>query len=280
MNMAVRRLCQNTPIVRDIYRTTRRAYHRRRVGKAALKYFVNVADYCDALKTNDGRIVEIHTIDGLRFAIRRNCMDAMILAEIFLDKSYVHGLPLSDRPVIIDIGGYIGDFTVYAARCLNARKVVVCEPSPRNWALLQENVANNCLDDRVILVNKAVTDGKDVMMNVDAPDSGQARVSAYHPTSDGRRLVPVITLSSLIQQHQLGVIDLLKIDCEGGEYDILLSTPSHVFSSIRNIVFEYHEITGFEAKLAAVKRRLSAEGYFVVARGALIFATREQRSSN
>lgn len=244
------------------------------MGKAGRTYFTNSAEFYNALKTDDGRLVDVHTKDGLMIAIRRNCTDAMVLAEIFLDKSYTHGLHLHDQPVVIDIGGYIGDFALYAAKCLNASKVVVCEPSPRNWALLEKNVANNHFHDRIIMVNKAVTDGKEIMLNVDAPDRGQARVSAYHPTNDQRRTVPVVTLSSLVEQHGLEIIDLLKIDCEGGEYDILLSTPSELFRRIRNIVFEYHEIAGFESKLKAAKQRLCDEGYSLTNRGSLIFATR------
>jgi len=43
--------------------------------------------------------------------------------------------------------------------------------------------------------------------------------------------------------------DLLKIDCEGGEYEILESTPAEVLSRIRNIVFEYRQIDGVWIKL-------------------------------
>ena len=71
-----------------------------------------------------------------------------------------------------------------------------------------------------------------------------------------------------------GVVDLLKIDCEGGEYTILLTTPIEVFSRIRNIVFEYHEIDGFQAKLVAVKQRLCDIGYSLKTHGSLIFASR------
>jgi FkbM family methyltransferase len=278
VNTAVRTFCQKTPLLRDIYVTTRTVYNRRRIAKAARSYFVNSEEYCNALKTNDGTVVDVHTTDGLSISIRRNCMDATILAEIFLDRCYTRGLSLPDEPVVVDIGGYIGDFALFAAKCLNARKVVVCEPSPRNWALLQKNVANNHFHGRIITVNKAVTEGKEVMMNVEAPDRGQARVSAYYPTDEQRRMVPVVSLSNLVEQQHLEVIDLLKIDCEGGEYVILSSTPSAVFRRITNIVFEYHEIAGFDAKLRDAKRTLCNEGYALTERGSLVFASRKPSS--
>jgi hypothetical protein len=47
-----------------------------------------------------------------------------------------------------------------------------------------------------------------------------------------------------------------------------------VFKKIRNIVFECHEIDGFEEKLEAVKQRLCSEGYTLKMRASLVFATR------
>jgi len=262
------------PILRDGYGMLRKAYHRRRIARAAAGYFVNMDEYRKALRRDDGKIVEIQSKDGLTVAIRRNYMDAVILAEIFVDNCYVQGLSLPARPTIVDIGGYIGDFALYAAKHLDARKVVVCEPSPHNWALLEKNVAQNHYQDRIEMVNKAVTNGEDVMMNVDAPDRGQARVSAYGDSHPGRKLIPGVTLASLVEEYGLTAIDLLKIDCEGGEYPILSETPSEVLSRVRNIVFEYHEIDGFKSKLKAVTERLRDEGFLLTTRGCLISASR------
>ncbi len=252
----------------------RKKYHCHRIGQAAKNYFVNVGEYRQALEIEDGKVVEIHMKDGLTLGIRRNYMDAAILAEIFVDNCYVQGLSLPEQPVVVDIGGYIGDFALYAGKHLNARKVVVCEPSPHNWVLLQKNVIQNHFEDRIRLVNKAVTNGEDVMMNVDAPDRGQARVTAYGSTNLQRKSIPGITLAALAAEHELTTIDLLKIDCEGGEYDILSNVPAELLRRVRNIVFEYHEIEGFEAKLEAVKQRLRGEGYSLTTRGCLIFASR------
>ena len=261
--------------MRDLYVMARKIHYVRRAVKAGESYFINLDEYRQALELEDGKIVDIRTRDGLILTIRRNYMDAAILAEVFLDNCYVRGLTIPDQPIVVDIGGYIGDFALYAANRLNARKVVVCEPSPRNWVLLKKNVANNHYEDRVEMVNKAVTDGEDVMLNVDAPDRGQARVSAYYGSNNlDRRTVPGVTLASLVEDYGLRVIDLLKIDCEGGEYTILSTTPTEVFDRIRNVVFEYHEIDGFKAKLTAVKQKLCDEGFSLKARGSLISASR------
>lgn len=274
MNMTVRRFLQRTPVVRDLYGIARTKYQRRRLSKSARTYFTDPDRFLTAWDSEGGETVNVGTKDGLIFSIRQNHMDAVILAEIFLDDCYVRGLQLPALPVVVDIGGYIGDFAIYAVKRLNARRVVVCEPSPRNWLLLKQNIANNKYGDRVTAINKAVTTGEDVLMNVDAPDRNQATVSAYGPSVSRRTSVPGISLASLIESQGLRQIDLLKIDCEGGEYDILSTTPSEVLKNIQKIVFECHEIDGFQVKLEAVKQRLRNEGYILTVRASLVYASR------
>jgi FkbM family methyltransferase len=274
MNAAVRRFFQGTPILKDIYSKARSDYHHRRIMRAAREYIINLDEYDKALQLEDGKVVDIRMKDGLTITLRRDHMDAGIVAEIFFDNCYVQDLSLPLNPVVVDIGGFIGDFALYAATNLKARRVIVCEPSPRNWTLLVKNIQNNHCEDRVFMVNKAVTDGKVVMLDIDAPDRGQARISAYRPSRCEKKAVECISLSLLLAEFNITEVDLLKIDCEGGEYDILLSTPSKVLSGVKNIVFEYHEIDGFREKLKAVRDRLATEGFLLKTRGCLIAARR------
>jgi FkbM family methyltransferase len=208
--------------------------------------------------------------------MRKNSGDAMTIGEIFLSNCYTRYLTLPDNPVVIDIGGFVGDFSLYAVKRLNARKVIVCEPSPRNWALLLKNIANNRYEDRIAAVHKAVTpDGGSITMNIDAPDEAQCMVSAYLTTSDQPlTAVPGISLVDLLRDHAVENVDLLKMDCEGGEYGILESLPADVFRRIRNIVFEFHQIDGFWEKLKSVKQRLRDQGYVLNEHKGLISASR------
>jgi len=45
-----------------------------------------------------------------------------------------------------------------------------------------------------------------------------------------------------LQYHELESIDLLKMDIEGSEWEVLLSTPTPVLRSIRHIQLEYHAV--------------------------------------
>ncbi len=112
------------------------------------------------------------------------------------------------------------------------------------------------------------------MMNIDAPDEYQSMVSAHVTSEQPLSAVPGISLGQLLQDHAVESVDLLKIDVEGGEYAILESTPADVFSRVRNIVFEYHDIDGGWAMLESVKQRLTREGYSLHLHKGLGWATR------
>lgn len=275
MNTTIRRILTANSLSRQLYFAARQAYRIRRSARGAERYFLNADEFKTALGSNVGTaLVDLRTSDGLKITMRQNYGDAMTLAEIFLDDCYGLDLNLPHNPVVIDIGGFIGDFSLYAVKRLNARRVIVCEPSPRNWALLVKNIANNGYEGRIEPVNKAVTDGRNAMMNIDAPDECQCMVSAYHASTQQLSAVPGISLGELLRDHAVERVDLLKIDCEGGEYAILESTPADVFSRIRHIVFEYHQIDGVWAKLESVKQRLRREGYALHMRGGLVSASR------
>jgi len=71
----------------------------------------------------------------------------------------------------------------------------------------------------------------------------------------------MLTLEQLFAEMNLEHCDLLKIDCEGGEYEILLSTESRVLERVSTIVCEYHPVKDHDPK--QIIDRLSACGFKV-----------------
>lgn len=277
MHAILRKILTTNSVSRRFYYAAREAYHTRRVSRGAGRYFLNSDQFKSALRAH-GKMttpMNLRTIDGLTITMRQNYGDAMTIAEIFLDDCYVRDLPRPHNfPVVIDLGGFIGDFSLYAVKRLNARRVIVCEPSPRNWELLLKNIASNGYGDRIQAVNKAVTDGRDVMMDIDAPDESQCMVSAYFQSERPLSSVRGISLGQLFKDYEIESVDLLKMDVEGGEYAILQSTPVEVLKRVRNIVFEYHDVEEGWAKLESAKKRLRDEGYVLHVNRGLVSALR------
>jgi hypothetical protein len=87
-------------------------------------------------------------------------------------------------------------------------------------------------------VNKAVTgDGRDVHLTV-----RRCSTSVCLPPSHGSKLIKSISLSEVAKAvySEYGTVDKLLMNCEGSEVDIVLKTPSDVFSLIKTVVVSFH----------------------------------------
>jgi Methyltransferase FkbM domain len=75
------------------------------------------------------------------------------------------------------------------------------------------------------------------------PDSSvpsQRRALASSANGKSGTEVQGKTLPALLDENHLPRVDLLKMDIEGSEYEVLLSTPPPVLARIRRIAMEYH----------------------------------------
>jgi FkbM family methyltransferase len=118
---------------------------------------------------------------------------------------------------------------------------VICyEPHPRNFELLQKNIAINALNN-VKALRQAVSGARGVKgLSVFEPKSYG---HTFYPTN-GRDFVSTIdvesvTLADVLSSNRLERIDFLKMHCEGAELDILAHTPQDVLDRVGAIVIKY-----------------------------------------
>lgn len=84
---------------------------------------------------------------------------------------------------------------------------------------------------------------------------------------EGMPIVEVVTLTALFAEYDLNCIDLLKLDCEGAEYDILLGAPAEILARVANVLCEFHEVPA--RHVSDIVGRLDSNGFHVqVASGA------------
>jgi FkbM family methyltransferase len=268
--VSIKRRLQKLPFAQYAYGRARSLLGRRE----AASVFENAGDYARALYRKDDEGVVLCTHDGFEIAIRQNLWDAEIVREIFFEQPYTRNLRLPPDPVVVDVGGYIGDFALYAVKYLGAEHVVAYEPTHENFAMLEHNVAINGYGDRITAVNEAVGDSDEIVLNVEKLDGDEVHVSPYWYPEAEHRTLPSVTLEELFDAHGLDSVDLLKVDCEGGEYDIFPSTPAAILDRVGNIAFEYHEIDGYEPKLEQVLNQLSSAGFRLREEGKIVSASR------
>lgn len=181
--------------------------------------------------------------NGLKYKVRVNTTDRNVLNEIWIYKSYnPKGFEIKKEDIVFDIGGHIGIFTIFAAKHARNGKVYVFEPMPENYKLLRDNVEINKASN-VFAYNKALSNknGKQAFYISEGDNKGNN--SFYQIYKNSKKIeVELISISDFIRKNKIKNIDFLKVDCEGGEYDIFMRSPTSILKKIRKISMEYHNI--------------------------------------
>ena len=65
----------------------------------------------------------------------------------------------------------------------------------------------------------------------------------------------------MFEKNKIEKVDLLKLDCEGAEYDILYSLPKEKFKKINRIALEAHKREGKTNNALSLKAFLEENGF-------------------
>lgn len=159
------------------------------------------------------------------FAYRENTSDQIVIEEVYINNCYQFP---GCTGVVVDIGANIGAFTCLAAK--TATMVYAFEPEPHNFELLKQNTANL---PNVTLFNKGVgIPGKNQIQDL----QGGSHLSLTGHDLDSATEVEVVSINTICP----GVIDFLKVDCEGSEYDIFDNAHDSFLERVEQVAIEFH----------------------------------------
>ena len=162
--------------------------------------------------------------------------------EVFLRNVYQGSFKVSSDSTIIDIGANVGYFTLYAFKNFRPARVLAIEAMPFNCELLEKHKEINNLQNLEI-VQKAVTSSEG-QMEIGYQESLDYSVGASmlnRVNSDKHITVETMSLDSVFEKYNVKRCALLKVDCEGAEYDIFLNASADTYKKIDNVVMELHD---------------------------------------
>lgn len=174
--------------------------------------------------------------DLAELEVRPGTFDAEMAREIFVDRYYTcDGWEMAPGATVLDIGGGIGAFAVYAAAG-GASVVHTFEPVADNWALL----VRNCAPYPTITAHRAAV----------ATHTGTVRMSPATPMPDGTLNTgrPAIAETGVevaaVDVHDVLALaprwDVVKVDIEGYEYELLAALTPDEWAKVGTLTMEFH----------------------------------------
>ena len=201
--------------------------------------------------SGDDSISTIVYINGLLFFLPTSQLPEawanLLHVFCYRDYEYYPGFSPLNGWIVVDVGGFLGFYTVYAASRVGSKgRVVVVEPNPYVREYLYQNISANCLSGRVEVEPRALlADNMALKLYIGCYWANTSMHRAYvenGPGICGTITVPAIGLGTLIHEHKLPRIDLLKIDVEGAEKRLLIENNDILSSGfVKRIVVELHE---------------------------------------
>jgi FkbM family methyltransferase len=212
----------------------------------------------------------------LKFQLLAGSFEWFTLYENIIREDYFrNGISLKSGDLVIDIGANFGSFAMLAAKKVGPTgSVIAFEPNPDAYLRLVRSVELNGFKN-VVARNEAVSaDDGEMVLYLQKKSS---LVTAFN-SIDGRETdtlkavkVKAASIRSVINESPRE-INLMKIDCEGGEYSIFDVLNEELLQKVRQISMELHDIEGRSKQEIASK--LVAAGYELKSDGARIMARR------
>jgi len=163
-------------------------------------------------------------------------MTAYIYKEIFAEADYDLPLEVSD-PGILDIGANTGLFTLRMKQLYPNAQIACFEPEPSNFAQLQSLLRENNLQGVKVYKKAIGAETKTTTLFVHPKNIGGHSLTKQEGDWTGIE-VELLSLEGALQELPGGVCHLMKLDCEGAEYEIIRGMDASLANRIRCIVFE------------------------------------------
>jgi len=218
--------------------------------------------------------ISLNLRNGIKFNLINDSHSKGVINEswIFNISTYDKEVKVENKDTVIDIGGHIGTFTIFAALKNKEGKIFVFEPSKKNFRLLKKNIKQNKIGN--VYIERVGIGAK------------RGKIRLYFGEHSGAHSlygkgkyeeVKIITLEDVFKKYKIRKCDFLKMDCEGCEFEVLYNLKNSFFKKIDKITMECHEslFKGEKGKtVKEMEKFLRKKGYKVSHKDSRIYAKR------
>lgn len=172
----------------------------------------------------------------------------------------------------IDVGSYVGFYTVLAALANRKGFVYAFEPMPAIFRRLERNIALNALDN-VAVHQAAVGESTGTAeffftSEFELPTSSSLSSDFMDGTPQlAKKTVPVVSLDDFAREHAIQKVDLMKIDTESTEPAVLRGARMILERDRPNIICEVLHERGTAPELERILTPLGYRFYLLTPEG-------------
>lgn len=196
-------------------------------------------------KMGVGVILEVR--NGTRYLVRPRSTDLAVVNEAVMLDPYLGAghVSLQENAIVVDLGANIGDFTVQVAKRCPLGIVVAVEPIEEHVRMIGIQLLLNGLSN--VRCRRLAVGAKEGAVDVTADGSASA-VATVQTT--GTERVRMTSLQQLLCEEGIESVDILKMDCEGAEFDILVGAEE-VLPRVKQLCLEFHCTGGWTPEVLA-----------------------------
>ena len=210
------------------------------IARAGAAYYLKIFPGAILWRTRKGTVIQSPVGDESWWAV----------VETFALDCYnlKSGSLIRPKGLFVDVGGNIGAFALAALEAVPGARGISFEPGTLAFSTMVANLTRNGASDRVRAVNAAVVGNSEVaslqFYEKETATGGSTTVAECTADEPGVWVtVPATPLGQILGEAD-GPVDLVKMDIEGGEYEIIAFTPIEAWAGVKRLVAEYHPVPG------------------------------------
>ena len=163
---------------------------------------------------------------------------------------------LSPDSIVFDVGGFLGLWCVE----ISARYspiIFVFEPVKEFYDILQNRFSAN-KNIKVFPYGLAAKNSNETIAVMSESSSSYREKTKLHENSE-KQIVEFKDIVAFLNENNISHIDLIKINIEGGEYELLERLINIGFiNNIENIQVQFHDfVENAESRMTALKKKLN-----------------------
>jgi len=164
------------------------------------------------------------------YAIDKNNTIEIVVNEMNSDPlDDYSSIDFKDGDVVVDIGAHVGIVSIYLAKTHPNIKIISVEPNMRTYEALLKNIQFNNVKNVIPVLAAICNDGEKVDIIAPYANTGSGSIISKDKEEAVRydvisNNIDCISLDTLIEKNGVKKIKLLKMDCEGCEFNALNNT--------------------------------------------------------